>query len=40
MLSNEERREALELLIEYIRNKYIILDQRQKTLIKTFIEED
>ena len=40
MLSNEERQEALELLIEYIRNKYIILDQRQKTLIKTFIEED
>ena len=40
MLSNEERREALELLIEYIRNKYIMLDHRQKTLLKKFIEED
>lgn len=40
MLSNEERREALELLIEYTRNKYIILDHRQKTLLKKFIEED
>ena len=38
-LSDEERREAFELLLEYITNKSIILDHRQKELLKKYIEE-
>ena len=39
-LTNEERKEALQLIIEYTRTKMLLVDERQKQLIKRYIEED
>jgi len=38
-MTESDRKECLQLLIEYAQTKTLILDERQKQLLKQFIEE-